>query len=78
MKTAISMPDDLFAEAEALARRLGTSRSRLYAAALREYVARHQPDAVTAALDRVYADEVPAFDPALAAAAARTLAATEW
>jgi metal-responsive CopG/Arc/MetJ family transcriptional regulator len=76
MKTAISLPDELFAETEALARRLGTSRSRLYAAALREYVARHQPDEVTAALDRVYADAAP--DPVLAAAAANALLASEW
>jgi metal-responsive CopG/Arc/MetJ family transcriptional regulator len=78
MKTAISLPDDLFAEAEALATELGTSRSRLYAAAVREYLARHRPDAVTAALDRLYAEEDGHADPAVAAAAARTLAAVEW
>jgi Ribbon-helix-helix protein, copG family len=78
MKTAISLPADLFAEAEALAERLGTSRSALYAAALREYVARHQPDLVPAALDRVYVDEPATSDPVWAAAAARTLVASEW
>ena len=40
MKTAISLPDDLFADAEALAQQLEMSRSRLYVAALREYLAR--------------------------------------
>jgi predicted transcriptional regulator len=78
MKTAISLPDDLFAEAEALAAELGTSRSRLYASAVREYLARHRPDAVTAALDRVYADEDSHADPAVIAAAARALADVEW
>ena len=43
MKTAISIPDDVFEEAERLARRMGKSRSRLYQHALAEYVARHAP-----------------------------------
>jgi len=78
MKTAISVPDDLFAEADALAREIGTSRSQLYAAALREYLLRHRPDAVTAALDRLYAAEDSRLEPDLAHAAARVLARTEW
>ncbi|MBI2898164.1 MAG: ribbon-helix-helix protein, CopG family [Deltaproteobacteria bacterium] len=43
MKTAVSLPDDLFADADACARRLKLSRSGLLAAALREYLARHGP-----------------------------------
>jgi len=49
MKTAISIPDDIFAQADALARVLKTSRSDLYTRAVREYVARHGEDEVTAA-----------------------------
>jgi antitoxin MazE6 len=41
MKTAISIPDDLFREVEACSRRLKLSRSRLFATAAREYLARH-------------------------------------
>lgn len=41
MKTAISIPNDLFHEIEACSRRLKVSRSRLFAAAAREYLARH-------------------------------------
>jgi metal-responsive CopG/Arc/MetJ family transcriptional regulator len=78
MKTAISLPNDLFAEAEALAAELGTSRSRLYASAVREYLARREPGAVTAALERVYADQDSHADPAVVAAAARALAAVKW
>ena len=44
MKTAISIPDDVFNEAEALARRTKKSRSEVYARAVREYVARHSAD----------------------------------
>jgi len=48
MKTAVSLPNDLFAAAEQLAVRLGTSRSAVYAAALRESLARHEPRALSA------------------------------
>ncbi|MDO8847084.1 MAG: ribbon-helix-helix domain-containing protein [Coriobacteriia bacterium] len=78
MKTAISIPDDLFVAADALARELGQSRSRLYSQAMREYLARHSADSVTEALDRVCA-EIPAADADLARAAARrTLEQVEW
>lgn len=40
MKTAVSMPDDLFHLAEAAARRLRVSRSELYANAITEYLNR--------------------------------------
>jgi hypothetical protein len=62
-----------------LARRSRRSRSEVYSAALREYVARHAPDEVTASLDQVVADigDAPG-DSFTAAAARRTLGATEW
>ena len=52
MKTAISIPDDVFEAAEQLARASGQTRSGLYSRAVREYVARHAPERVTEALDR--------------------------
>jgi hypothetical protein len=54
VKTAVSMPDDLFAAGEQLAARLGWGRSRLYAKALEEFVARAGEDVITARLDEVY------------------------
>ena len=48
MKVALSIPDELFDSAETLGKRLGVSRSRLYATALADYVARHQSRKVTA------------------------------
>lgn len=53
MKTAISIPDDLFNDAERLVARFKTSRSELYSRAIAEFVARHDDDAVTQALDEV-------------------------
>lgn len=78
MKTAISIPDDVFADAEKLARVLKKSRSQLYSHALKEYVARHAADQVTEALDRVCEDN-PTVDTAFAKAAARrTLRCSQW
>ena len=78
MKTAISIPDDVFDEAEQLTRRLGKSRSQLYTEALREYLARHDADAVTEALNRVAGVVDTRADPAVAAAGRRLLQRVEW
>ena len=56
MKTAISIPDALFAEADELARRLGLSRSELYQRAVATYVEREGRRTITEALDRVYGE----------------------
>ena len=78
MKIAVSVPDDVFERAERLARRAGRSRSEVYSSALREYVARHAPDEVTDALDRVVADIREPADPFVAAAGKRLLDSSEW
>ena len=53
MKTAVSIPDEIFEKVERLAAGEQRSRSEVYSAALREYVARHAPDEVTDAMNRV-------------------------
>ena len=78
MKTAVSVPDDVFERAERLARRERRSRSDVYSAALREYVARHSPDEVAEALDRVVAEVGEGTDPFVTAASRQTLESTEW
>lgn len=78
MKTAVSVPDDVYDQAERLARHAGRSRSEVYSAALREYVARHAPDEVTEALDRVVQHVGDGEDAFTAAAARRVLSAAEW
>ena len=78
MKTAVSIPDDVFEEAERLALRLQTSRSQLYARALAEFVARHDDDRITAAMNQVI-DEVGAgVDDFTRAAANQVLRRVEW
>ena len=78
MKTAISIPDDLYRVAERLARRTKKSRSRLFADAIREYVSHHAPDEVTEAMDRACAEVGDGKDPFAALAARRTLERSEW
>jgi antitoxin MazE6 len=77
MKTAVSVPDGIFNDVEKLVRRLGSSRSQVYTAALREYVARHAPDDVTEAMDRVCA-KVGQPDEFVRSATSRVLETTEW
>jgi predicted transcriptional regulator len=78
MKTAISIPDDIFASADRLAARLGISRSRLYASAVAEYVANHHGAKVTEQLNAVYATEPSRLDPALRRAQRRTAKRSAW
>lgn len=79
MKVAVSIPDPIFDEAEALARRMKISRSKVYARALKEFVANNDRPSLTeqinAALDEI--GEEP--DPVVLRAGARTaLKHTEW
>ena len=78
MKTAVSIPDEVFEKAERLAERERRSRSEVYSAALREYVARHEPDEVTDAMNRVCDRVSTEPDEFLAAAARRVLERVEW
>jgi hypothetical protein len=52
MKVAISLPDQLFAEAERFAGRSGRSLSRLCSEAVAEFLARHAPDQVSESINR--------------------------
>ena len=78
MRTAVSIPDDVYADAERVARCLKKSRSELYAEAIRAYVKRHKEDEITESYNRL-ADEVDtSLDPFVAAAARRVLERVEW
>jgi metal-responsive CopG/Arc/MetJ family transcriptional regulator len=79
MKIAISVPDDIFNEAEILAQRLNTSRSELYSRALTEFVGHHAPERVTERMNQVVADVgVDKPDVFRAEAARRVFSRTEW
>ena len=79
MKTAVSLPDEVYRGAERLAKRTRRSRSQLYAEALAEYLARHAPDEVTEDMNAVI-DQLgtAAGDPFVAVSARRILQSTDW
>lgn len=57
MKTAISLPDRLYKQAEKTAKSLGIPRSQLVAKALQEFISRHTQDSVTENLNKVYSNQ---------------------
>jgi metal-responsive CopG/Arc/MetJ family transcriptional regulator len=56
MKTAISLPDRLYADAEETAKALGIPRSQLYAKAIEEFISTHKQERITEQLNEIYAD----------------------
>jgi len=78
MKTAVSVPDAVFREAEQLAKRLGKSRSDLYATALAAFLEAHRRDDITARLNQVYVRESPPVDPVLAEMQAASIEHEDW
>jgi metal-responsive CopG/Arc/MetJ family transcriptional regulator len=53
MKTAISLPEKIFREAERFARRVRKTRSKLYTEAIADYLARHAPNEITDSMNQV-------------------------
>lgn len=79
MKIAVSIPDEVFAEAESLARQLNASRSEVYSRALREFLGRHAPDRVTERMNETLSRiGEQAADPFTKHAARRVLKRVEW
>jgi hypothetical protein len=78
MKTAVSIPDKIFRSADSLAKRLGVSRSRLYATALADFLSRRQSQQVKERLDAIYGEEESALDPGAIKLQAKSLPPGEW
>jgi antitoxin MazE6 len=78
MKTAISIPDELFEVAEQFARGRGMSRSELYATALRHYLGEHRGEMVTEQLNEIYGAESSDLDREIAHLQARSLPEDDW
>jgi len=76
MKTAVSIPDELFQQAEQLARALGKSRSQIYREALAEYLGRRNPHSITSTLDELALELAP--DGWLGEAGRQALERSEW
>lgn len=78
MKTAVSIPDPVFAKADRYARRVKKSRSRIFSDALREYLARHSPDEVTEAMDQALEAIDAPQDQFVSEVSKRILRQVEW
>jgi metal-responsive CopG/Arc/MetJ family transcriptional regulator len=78
MKTAISIPNEIFEEAEKTARRLGVSRSELYANAVLEFIRHHRSDDVTEKLNEIYDREPSKLDSILHTLQYTSLDREEW
>lgn len=78
MKTAISLPDELFAQAEAEARRMKVSRSELYSKALAEFLQRNEDADITRRLNEVYDQVDSSLDPELHEAQLRSFTKESW
>lgn len=78
MKTAVSIPDPLFKEAERLTKRLRIPRSQLYARALEAYLQRQRSKGIKEALDAVYRTESSELDPVLAHLQSEALGREDW
>ena len=78
MKTAISIPDNVFESAEKLANRLGKSRSQLYTQALSSYLLKHRNDNLTRKLDEIYESETSVLDSGLDAMQRESLPKDRW
>lgn len=78
MKTAISIPDEIFSRAEVFARRRKMTRSALFSVAVDEYVQHHRADDTTSKLNAIYARESAALDPVLDRLQSMALPKEEW
>lgn len=78
MKAAVSIPDDIFRSADSLAKRLGISRSKLYATALAEFLSRRRSKQVTARLDSIYDEVDSALDHEISGIQSRSLTRENW
>jgi hypothetical protein len=78
MKVAISIPDEVFSEGEALAKQFGTSRSELYRRALGEFIGRHAEAPVTRAMNEAIDAIGAGQDDFIAAASRHVLRKVDW
>jgi metal-responsive CopG/Arc/MetJ family transcriptional regulator len=78
MKVVVSLPNELFKSAERLARRMGVSRSRLYADALREYLAMHDDASLIERINAICDQIDTALEPSLRNAQTQILLREDW
>jgi metal-responsive CopG/Arc/MetJ family transcriptional regulator len=78
MKTAVSIPDDVYQSIEVLTKQLGVSRSRLYTHALKNYLKELRSENITRQYDEYYKDADSSMDPTLLAAHYHSIPKEDW
>ena len=78
LKTAISIPENIFLQADETAKVLGLNRSRLYTAAIAEFLEKYREDSIKAKLNEIYANENSRVDPIFNNAQMVDLAKEDW
>jgi antitoxin MazE6 len=78
MKIALSVPDELFEAAEIVGKRLGLTRSRLYATALEEFLSKHRGRKVTDRLNAVYGTQESRVAPGVRRLQRRSIERDAW
>lgn len=78
MKTAISVPDEVFEAADRTAKKLGVSRSELYSTAVYEYIERHKIEGVTSRLNNLYTSQDSKLDGYLGQMQGQSLKKEDW
>lgn len=78
MKTAISLPNDVFQMSERLAKKLRISRSAVFAMGVKKLGEEYDDENITENLNRVYSKEKAEIDPVIMQMAALSLPKEEW
>jgi metal-responsive CopG/Arc/MetJ family transcriptional regulator len=78
IKTAISVPKDLFELSERLAKKLKVSRSKIFAMGVKKLAEEHDDDEITMRLNEFYSKEKAEIDPVIMKMAALSLPENEW
>ena len=78
MKTAISVPDEVFQAADRTAKKLGVSRSELYSTAVYEYIERRRIEDVTSRLNDLYAAEDSELDEHIGQMQSKSIRKEDW
>ncbi|MCP3888366.1 MAG: ChpI protein [Desulfobulbaceae bacterium] len=78
MKTAVSIPDKLFAAADQYAKAHGVSRSNLYAKAIAQFLDQHPADYITSQLNNIYKDKQTKVNKTVSALQFHSIEKEEW
>lgn len=78
MKTAISIPDEIFRAADQYAKNHGFSRSKLYTEAVAQFLEQHPSGLITKQLDEIYSAEPARLNETISTMQFSSIKKEEW